>query len=189
MDPLDGTNNFAIGLPLYGVSISLSYQYTTVVGVVHDSSQQHTYSAIKGQGAWLDQTRLQASPRGPLTKSTISWIQGHQVGKLDESAKQLRQHLEQRIKRVVRIWAPTISWSMMARGDLLGTVLYNSVGEDLYSGLLLAQEAGVKVTDFDGKEIGNQAEMKPYLVAAVPEFHAELLAMVQEAVKEGIIND
>jgi myo-inositol-1(or 4)-monophosphatase len=185
VDPLDGTNNFAIGLPLYGVSISLSYQYQTVVGVVHDSAQGHTYSAVKGQGAWLEGARLQASPLGELSKSTISWIQGHGVAKQDTAALQLRHHLEQRLKRVLRVWAPTISWSMLARGQLHGIVLYNSVGEDLYSGLLLAREAGVKVTDFEGMEIGSQADMKPYLVAAVPEYHQQLLELVQEIQKEG----
>ena len=107
---------------------------------------------------WLFKTKelgkgigsLQAEPKGALAKSTISWIQGHAVTKDDQRALALRHHLEYSVKRVMRLWAPSIVWAMLARGDLHGVVLYNSEGEDLYAGLLLAQEAGVKVTDFAG---------------------------------------
>lgn len=192
VDPLDGTNNFALGIPLYGVSVSLSYQGQIVLGVVHDSALGLGYSALKGEGAWQDGVKLNAKPSGALAKSTISWIQGHAVGKEDRQALALRHRLEYSLKRVLRVWAPSLTWAMLARGDLHGIVLYNSEGEDLYAGLLLAQEAGVKITDFAGNAIallgGPAAEEagagKPaYLVAAVPEFHAELLQIVQQAIK------
>lgn len=194
VDPLDGTNNFALGIPLYGVSISLSYQGRIVLGVVHDSAMELTYVAVQDEGAWQGDRKLAAKPSGVLAKSTISWIQGHAVTKDDQRALALRHHLEYSVKRVMRLWAPTLVWAMLARGDLHGVVLYNSEGEDLYAGLLLAQEAGVKVTDFMGNPIallGGAASIEEagsdkavYLVAAVPEYHAELLQFVQEARKK-----
>ncbi|MBD0382420.1 inositol monophosphatase family protein [Paenibacillus sedimenti] len=186
VDPLDGTNNFALGIPLYGVSISLSHRGQIVLGVVHDSAMQLNYAAVRGVGAWQEDVKLEAKPQGTLAKSTISWIQGHGVGKDDEKARKLRHHLEHRIKRVLRVWAPSITWAMLARGDLHGIVLYNSEGEDLYAGLLLAQEAGVKVTDFAGNPVmylGEGSGFVPYLVAAVPGYHEELLKMVQEVIE------
>ncbi|NOU73099.1 inositol monophosphatase [Paenibacillus sp. LMG 31458] len=223
VDPLDGTNNFALGIPLYGVCISLSYQGQIVLGVIHDSALGLNYVAVKGEGAWQEDFKLEAKPKGPLVKSTISWIQGHGVGKDDHKALGLRHHLEYSVKRVLRLWAPSLTWAMLARGDLHGVVLYNSEGEDLYAGLLLAQEAGVKVTDFAGNpvamlggsgagacrgtssgsnasasasakestnagvstssEVGIEMAQAVYLVAAAPEYHAELLAFVQEAIK------
>ncbi|MEW9701014.1 inositol monophosphatase [Paenibacillus sp. SI8] len=179
VDPLDGTNNYALGIPLYGVSISLSYQRQIIIGVVHDSAMQSTYAAVKGEGAWQGEVKLEAKPQGPLAKSTISWIQGHGVGKDDAKALDLRHHLEHEIKRVLRVWAPSLTWVMLARGDLHGIVLYNSEGEDLYAGLLLAQEAGVTVTDFSGNPVTNIGRSTPYLVAGVPAYHEELLKMVQ----------
>lgn len=194
VDPLDGTNNFALGIPLYGVSISLSYQGQVVLGVIHDSALGFNYAALQGEGAWQEETKLAAKPSGALVKSTISWIQGHAVGKDDLGALRLRHHLEHSVKRVLRMWAPSLTWAMLARGDLHGIVLYNSEGEDLYAGLLLAQEAGVKVTDYEGKPLallgggeisGARAEhgKTAYIVAAVPAYHAELLKFVQEATK------
>lgn len=220
VDPLDGTNNFALGIPLYGVCISLSYQGQIVLGVIRDSALGLNYVAVKNEGAWQEDVKLESKPKGALVKSTISWIQGHGVGKDDQKALGLRHHLEHSVKRVLRMWAPSLTWAMLARGDLHGVVLYNSEGEDLYAGLLLAQEAGVKVTDFAGNpvamlggsgvglsagagssasesasvsenagkstssEVGKEMAQAVYLVAAVPEYHAELLAFVQEAIKE-----
>ncbi|MEC0269621.1 inositol monophosphatase [Paenibacillus anseongense] len=187
VDPLDGTNNFALGIPLYGVSISLSYQGRIVLGVIHDSALGLNYAALQGEGAWQDGRKLAAKPSGTLVKSTISWIQGHAVGKNDQGALRLRYHLEHSMKRVLRMWAPSLTWALLARGDLHGIVLYNSEGEDLYAGLLLAQEAGVKVTDFEGNPLallggtGDESGKPAYIVAAVPEYHAELLKIVQEA--------
>ncbi|MCY9692105.1 inositol monophosphatase family protein [Paenibacillus alginolyticus] len=239
VDPLDGTNNFALGMPLYGVCISLSYQGQIVLGVIRDSALGLNYVAVKDEGAWQEDVKFEAKPKGPLAKSTISWIQGHGVGKDDHKALGLRHHLEHSIKRVLRMWAPSLTWAMLARGDLHGVVLYNSEGEDLYAGLLIAQEAGVKVTDFAGNpiamlggagasasagvssgasaginagvsagtsasastsaststsadenagksvsfEVGIEMGQAVYLVAAVPEYHAELLAIVQEAIR------
>jgi myo-inositol-1(or 4)-monophosphatase len=194
VDPLDGTNNYALGIPLYGVSISLSYQGRIVLGVVHDSALELTYVAVQDEGAWQGSRKLEAKPYGTLTKSTISWIQGHGVGKDDTEALAVRYHLEHSVKRVLRMWAPSLTWAMLARGDLHGIVLFNSEGEDLYAGMLLAQEAGVKVTDFAGNPLtllGGAAPIdeagtnKPvYLVAAVPEYHGELLQFVQQALRQ-----
>ncbi|MDR6882805.1 inositol monophosphatase [Bacillus sp. 3255] len=190
VDPLDGTNNYALGIPLYGVSVSLSYQGRIMLGVVHDSALGIGYSAVKDEGAWQDGIKLKAQPGGALAKSTISWIQGHGVGKDDRDALKLRHHLEHSLKRVLRVWAPSLTWAMLARGDLHGIVLYNSEGEDLYAGLLLAQEAGVKVTDFAGRQLAvlggaapQEAELPPCIVAAVPAYHDELLRLVQDALK------
>ncbi|RTE07884.1 inositol monophosphatase [Paenibacillus whitsoniae] len=191
VDPLDGTNNYAIGLPLYGVCISLSYQGQIILGVVYDSHLGVTYTAVHGDGAWQEDVKLAPHPQGALAKSSISWIQGHVVKKDNLRALRLRHHLEFATKRVLRLWAPSIAWAMLARGDLHGIVLYDSEGEDLYAGLLLAQEAGVKVTDFAGVPLGllnGGNEGKPagaqFVVAAVPAYHDELLRMVQAGLAE-----
>jgi myo-inositol-1(or 4)-monophosphatase len=79
---------------------------------------------------------------------------------------------------------------MLARGDLGAIVLYRSEGEDLYAGVLLAQEAGIRVTDAGGRPVGEWrsgagafAESSvPCLVAAPPEHHTALLRLVNQTV-------
>lgn len=54
LDPLDGTSNFAAGLPLFGVSLALVQHGRVVLGVVYDPVARECFAAIAGQGAWLN---------------------------------------------------------------------------------------------------------------------------------------
>ncbi|WP_127585375.1 inositol monophosphatase family protein [Paenibacillus koleovorans] len=184
VDPLDGTNNYALGIPLYGVSIAAHERDEVQLGVVYDSNQGDLYTARAGGGATRNGMPIAARPAAEWRKATISWIQGHGVGKADELCLHLRHTLESRIKRVLRVWAPSLTWAMLARGDIQGIVLYKSEGCDLYAGLLLAQEAGALVTDFQGRPVQGLCGPEPYLVAAHPDCHDELLRLVQEAVAD-----
>lgn len=68
---------------------------------------------------------------------------------------------------------------MLAKGDIGGVVLYNSEGDDLYSGILMAKEAGAVVVDFEGRPFtGMNAE--PYLIACHPDHLQELVRIVRE---------
>jgi myo-inositol-1(or 4)-monophosphatase len=176
VDPLDGTNNFAMGLPVYGVCITVLYQGKPCLGVIYDSELEQSYVAVLGQGATRDGQPLQMSPGSK--RMTIGWIQGHQVQN-DPRALRLKAGLDSGgLKRVLRLWAPSLLWAMAARGDLDGIVLYNSEGDDLYAGVLLVQEAGGIVTDFEGRPF-EQIQQEPYLIACHPNRKDELLALVR----------
>lgn len=54
VDPLDGTSNFAAGLPFFGVSVALVKAGRVVLGVVYDPMARECFSAVEGQGAWLN---------------------------------------------------------------------------------------------------------------------------------------
>ena len=71
LDPLDGTSNFAAGLPFFSTSLALLYQGEIVLGVVYDPSRDECFSARKGDGAWFNGEALgQHRPQGPLKKGT-----------------------------------------------------------------------------------------------------------------------
>jgi len=71
LDPLDGTSNFAAGLPFFSTSLALLYQGEIVLGLVYDPSRDECFSARKGNGAWLNGQALgQHRPQGPLKKGT-----------------------------------------------------------------------------------------------------------------------
>jgi myo-inositol-1(or 4)-monophosphatase len=177
VDPLDGTNNFAIGLPLCAVSVTLLYRDVPVLGVICDAHLDQVYVARRGKGAFCGEQRLQAGVGGKDPKKmTLGWIQGHQVQK-DPVAAKLRERLDQGVKRVLRLWAPSLLWCMLARGDLDGIVLYDSEGEDLYAGLLLAQEAGVLTMDFDGRPFEGKPPT-PYILACRREDRETLCRLI-----------
>jgi len=58
LDPLDGTSNFASGIPVFSVSIALVVKNEVVLGLIYDPNRNETFSAIKDEGAWLNGKQL-----------------------------------------------------------------------------------------------------------------------------------
>ncbi|MFD2611794.1 inositol monophosphatase family protein [Paenibacillus gansuensis] len=185
VDPLDGTNNYAVGLPLFGVSVTLLYRKEPVLGVIYETVTDRIYTAVRGQGAECNSNPLvQAAPRSSdIRKMTISWIQGHAVQKHPEAFK-LKQYIDLHCKRTLRLWAPSLAWCLTAKGTLDGIVLYNSEGDDLYAGVLMVKEAGGIVMDFEGNEFSGMSK-EPYLIACHPD-HKELMLQL---VRNGLAAD
>lgn len=183
VDPLDGTNNYVIGLPAYGVSITGVYQGEVRLGIVYESHLDQLYIAESGKGVTINGRKLKMrSPQ--MDHLTLAWVQGHQVQK-DPEAIQLRWYLEHHSKRVICLWAPTLVWCMLARGDLDGIISYRSGGSDLYAGLLVAREAGACIMDFEGRNVVGVEEL-PCIIACHPNRKEKMLRLVQEGrIKSG----
>ncbi|HZG85087.1 inositol monophosphatase [Paenibacillus sp.] len=182
VDPLDGTNNFAIGLPAFGVAITLLHRRRPVLGVVHESMTDRTYCAVEGQGAECNGMPFiigEERAGKPLLRRTVGWIQGHQVQK-DPEAMRLKSLLDESCKRSLRLWAPALLWTMLARGQLDGIVLYDSEGDDLYAGVLIAKEAGASVVRFDGSPFDGMDD-HPFLVAGRGDGLRQLLELVRRS--------
>lgn len=155
VDPLDGSNNVVIGLPAYVVGIALCVDEAPVVGVVHDPVTGHTWSALHGGGAHGPRGRLAGVAGGrplPSAGPLLAWTQGHAVDRDDPAACALKHTLENRSRRLLQLWAPLLTWAMLARGDIDGFVGYRAEAIDLPAGALLAREAGVAVRHLDGRE-------------------------------------
>jgi myo-inositol-1(or 4)-monophosphatase len=178
VDPLDGTNNYAIGLPVFAASIALLHHNEPVLGVIYEPLVDRLYSAVKNEGAYCNGVRIQMKHRAELKRGTIGWIQGHAVQN-DERAAHLRRYLDMSSKRMMRLWAPTLQWCMLARGDIDGIIIYNSEGDDLYSGILMVKEAGGIVIDYEGVPFNGTHE-EPYLIACHPQHREYYLNLVQE---------
>lgn len=181
VDPLDGTNNFAIGLPLFAVSITLLYKRSPVLAVIYEPITDRLYSTIATEGASCNNAAISMNKAKPFVKARVGWIQGHSVQN-DPSAVKLRQYIDVNTKRMMRLWAPTLQWCMLARGDLDGIILYNSEGEDLYSGVLMVQEAGGIVIDYEGRPFSGMIE-KPYLIACHADHKDYFLQMVKDGLR------
>lgn len=176
VDPLDGTNNFAIGLPVFAVSITLMRDTVPVLAVIYEPMTDRLYTANAGEGAYCNGRQVLMPPAKSFSKARVGWIQGHAVQNAEEAVR-LRHYIDVNTKRMMRLWAPTLQWCMLARGDLDGIMVYNSEGEDLYSGLLLAEEAGAVVLDFEGHPYANSRH-RPYLIACHPAHTDYFLKMV-----------
>ena len=74
LDPLDGTTNFAHGIPFYGVSLALVQGGVVVAGVVYDPSHQECFRADAGKGAWLNDQPLRLAPQDKPLKECVALV-------------------------------------------------------------------------------------------------------------------
>jgi myo-inositol-1(or 4)-monophosphatase len=183
VDPLDGTNNVAVGLPAYVVGLALCKDGRPVVGVVHDPVFEQTWSAVRGAGsvgpAGPLSTVLRPTPHGPV----LGWTQGHGIDRSDEYATALKMVLERNSYRLLQLWAPLLCWTMLARGDVDGFVGYHPEGVDLPAGSLVAAEAGLTIVTLDGEPFDEcvAEAAKRSFVAAHPDRIEEMLELVRVA--------
>jgi myo-inositol-1(or 4)-monophosphatase len=72
VDPLDGTTNFLHGLPHWCISIALEHKGEVVAGVIFDAAKDEMFVAEKGQGAWMNESRLRVSGRRVLGEALVA---------------------------------------------------------------------------------------------------------------------
>ncbi|WP_333771085.1 inositol monophosphatase family protein [Streptomyces sp. IBSBF 2435] len=152
VDPLDGSNNVAIGLPVYAVGIGLCVDDAPEMGVVHEPHTGTTWHARLGSGLFRNGQPLSARPRASEPRLVVAWTQGHAVPKDDALAADLRRRLDGLTHRVLPLWAPLLGWAMLARGSIDGFVGYCAEAVDFPPGALLATEAGVQFRTLEGEE-------------------------------------
>ncbi|MGH4013574.1 MAG: inositol monophosphatase family protein [Pseudonocardiaceae bacterium] len=188
VDPLDGTNNVVIGLNAYVVGIALCQDKVPMLGVVHDPVAGQTWSAVRGRGVHGPAGMLMRPPRrSAIGGPVLAWTQGHSVDRANGTARALRAALELGVKRVLQLWAPLLSWVMLARGDIDGFVGYRPEAIDLPAGSLIAQEAGITMCALDGSPFDEHVDIPEEdrsFVAGRPEAIPDLLALVRNAVSQ-----
>jgi myo-inositol-1(or 4)-monophosphatase len=173
VDPVDGTNNLAIGLPMYVVGLTLCRDGVPQLGVIHDPVGGQTWSGTLGGGVVGPARPADDGPvrsGGPL----LAWTQGYTVASDDPTATTLKYLLERGSRRLLQLWAPLLSWAMLARGDVDAFVGYRAGPLDLHAGALIAAEAGLLVRDLDGgpfdhRLTGGPADGSRGFVAGRPE--------------------
>ncbi len=150
VDPIDGTTSFVHGQPFYSVSIGLQYRGETIAGVVNAPALGEIFSAEKSSGASLNGKRISVSRRSRLIESVLS------TGFACVRAGMERNNLENfcrilpKIRGVRRFGSAAIDLSYVACGRLEGFWEMNLKQYDICAGVLILEEAGGKVSDFDG---------------------------------------
>ncbi len=142
VDPLDGTTNFLHGLPHWAVSIGLEHKGEIVAGVVFDAAKDEMFFAEKGQGAWMNETRLRVSGRGRMIESLFAT--GLPFGgraDLPETLQDLGRILP--LCSGVRRWgAAALGLAYVAAGRYDGFWERNLHAWDMAAGLVIVREAG-----------------------------------------------
>jgi myo-inositol-1(or 4)-monophosphatase len=179
VDPLDGTNNFAIGLPLYGVNIGLLHQGRPVLSVMHDSHNNRTiWATDDGVSSSFSSHALRPSwAATELRAANVSVIVGYNeiaVG------RPLANAVTKLVKRRHGTWAPCIDWMLLVSGGMDAVVLYETERWDSIPGLHVAVEAGAAVRTFDNEPWDDWGAQSVSAVAASPLIAGELLDQLAE---------
>lgn len=155
IDPLDGTNNYALGLPYYAISIGVRHLQETIFGVVYQPTTGDIYHAIRDNGAFVNGRpirckRVSRSPR------VASLIQGTNVDPLKTHAAIAA--MESKYYRVLRTWCPSLDWCMLSRSRIHALASVESEKEDQIAGMLIAQESGCTIRSHQATGISRGAE-------------------------------
>ncbi len=153
IDPLDGTSNFAHGLPIFSVSIGLQFKREIVAGVVYDIMRDKLYSAEKGSGAFRDNVRISVSKNSIIEKSFLVTGFPYNINENPENAFEKFIAMTKSARAVRRLGSAAIDFCYVAEGVFDGFWEVHLNPWDICAGKLLVEEAGGMVTDFIGQPI------------------------------------
>ena len=169
IDPIDGTANFARGLPHWCVSIAFVASGRTEVGVIYDPTGDLMYSARRGTGATRNGTRIHVSATDDLVRATVD-IGYSRRTEIDDFAGILTRLLRQGVN-VTQSGSAALGLARVADGRLDGYAERHLYAWDALAGLLVVDEAGGRVNAFlggDALTAGNET------IAATPALYAAI---------------
>lgn len=179
IDPIDGTVNYAHGIPLCCISIGLEQAGKMIMGAVYNPFLKEFYFAERGQGATLNGQPIGVSEQADLMKSCLvtgfpyTYI-NNTNGPLEVFSRFIRQGIPVR-----RLGSAAIDLCWVAAGRFDGFYEHKLQAWDSAAGFLMVEEAGGKVTDFKGDYY---SPYQPHIVATNGKIHDDILLWINDKV-------
>jgi len=153
IDPLDGTSNFAHGLPIFSVSIGVQYKGVTTWGVVYDVMRDVVYSAELNNGSYENDLKLKVSEHDNINRSFL--VTGFPYDLKDNPENTIKKFNTMLLnsRAVRRLGSAAIDFCYTAAGVFDGFWEVHLHPWDLAAGKLIVEEAGGIVTDFANNPI------------------------------------
>lgn len=150
VDPLDGTTNFAHGLPIFAVSLGLEHQGRMVAGVVYNPAIDEMFSAVLGGGATLNGVPCRVSPQPNLAAALLGT--GFPSQKRHKNPNiHFYQYFSLRTHGMRRLGSAALDLCYTACGRFEGFWELNLQPWDVAAGKLIVTEAGGQVSDLLGQ--------------------------------------
>jgi len=150
IDPLDGTTNYAHGFPWFAVSIALEVEGEVCLGVVYNPFHRELFFAEKGRGAFLNDIQLRVSATPRLDRSLLATGFPYDRKRSPVNNYDHFVNFQQAAQACRRAGAASLDLAYTAAGRLDGYWEMKLKPWDVAAGQLLVQEAGGRVSDFDG---------------------------------------
>ncbi len=171
IDPLDGTTNFLKQIPHFCVSVALEVKGEIELGVIYNIMQDEMFSAVKGQGAFMNEKPISVSNTKDFQEAIIAT--GFPYKKLETASfVEVIQKLLVSARGLRRLGAAALDMAYVACGRLDAYYECCLNPWDVSAGILIVKEAGGELSDFDGNP--NYKSGKE-MVAGNPIVHKELV--------------
>ncbi|HZS43736.1 MAG TPA: inositol monophosphatase family protein [Blastocatellia bacterium] len=176
IDPLDGTTNYAHGLPIFCVSIALERAGEMIIGVIYDPIRDEMFVAERGSGATLNNRSIQTSETESLKKALLVTgfpydVHTNSVNNIDNFANFMKT-----AQAVRRLGSAAIDLCYVAAGRFDGFWEMKLNAWDMAAGALIVEEAGGQVTAFNG---GKFDPFKKEICASNGLIHKEMVTILQ----------
>ncbi len=177
VDPLDGTTNYAHGLPIFCVSMGLWKGPEPICGIVYHPMGHELFTAVTGMGAYLGDQRLKVSNASRLGDAILATgfpydIRESEFDNLDHFARFAKS-----ARAIRRMGAAALDLAWTAAGRFDGFWEMKLSPWDFAAATILCLEAGAQITDFTGNPF---TLTRGEAVVANPDLHAQLLAVISQ---------
>lgn len=182
VDPVDGTTNYAHGLPIFGVNLALAHHGVPVLGVTHDPSAGRTYWAEIGGGAWVrvagEDQRLTVSRTAVIERALLStgFVAARKERPLHNRAE--FNALDLRSQSVRRLGSAALALAWVAAGFLEAYWEEELKPWDYAAGCVLVSEAGGCMTEHSGAPLRLDS---PSLIASNGQ--PEIYLIIQDTIR------
>ena len=149
-DPVDGTTNYAHGLPIFCCACSLERNGQPIVAAIYDPSRRELFSAERGLGAWLNGKPMRVSTAGTLIDSLLCTGFPYTVHTEGDYLLGLFGDFIRQARAVRRLGSAAIDLAYVAAGRLDGFWEVRLNPWDISAGALIIEEAGGRVSNLDG---------------------------------------
>ncbi|MBP6015199.1 MAG: inositol monophosphatase [Candidatus Promineofilum sp.] len=183
VDPLDGTTNYAHEFPVFCVSMSLYYDGAPVLGVIFDPVLNECFTAIAGEGAWLETAKgrqtMRVSKETDFVGALLATGFPYDVHTSAENNLDYFRAFVLRAQGIRRAGSAALDMAYVAAGRLDGYWEFKVFCWDVSAAILMVMEAGGQVTFLDGQPITLERQFN--VLASNGHLHPAMLAVIGEA--------
>lgn len=175
-DPVDGTTNYAHGIPVFCAALALEIQGRATVAAIYDPTRRELFTAERGQGAYLNGTRMAVSRTARLIDAVLATGFPYDVHQHGEAILARFGAFVTRARAVRRFGSAALDLAYVAAGRLDGFWEQRLRPWDIAAGSLLIEEAGGVVTGMDGSPFHARIG---HVLATGPALHGAMLDVVR----------
>lgn len=159
IDPIDGTNNFAHGLPYYAVSIAVIRKGKPIIGVIDIPMLGETVWAQEGQGAFIGTRQIHVSQTAELKNSLLTTgFPYNRDSKEYTHSLEIFPRFQKEARGVRRTGSAAVDLAYLAMGRFDGMWEYGLKSWDIAAGKIILEEAGGMMTNMDGSKLNPKEE-------------------------------